>query len=284
MSDIDLRKLMGLLDDPDDRLAASVMIKLLEYSGELMPLLGEMQEADDPLLRKRVQQLEVILNLRDFRKQCGEQLREDWPDVIIGMIQLHMLWFDWDDSQHVIRQVWDFLESAASRDIRNIADLGKFMAENSFVLPPESEAMEPENFCVGAVLDDKIGSSAILCALAMLAGLRAGLGLGLLRVNGEFCIISDKQELLVPENNWIVQEPGESDYVREWKNFGSLLRYAALMLFLFACSFDNFRNVHILGHVLTGGSGDKVLDFLPYPYNGCRNKDKSNEKIEQPQI
>ena len=58
-----LQSLISLLDDPDDNIAVSVMAELLKYETALMPLLGELQESDNKLLRKRVQQLESIILL-----------------------------------------------------------------------------------------------------------------------------------------------------------------------------------------------------------------------------
>ena len=39
-----MRVLLGLLDDPDENIAVSVMGELLRHEKELLPLLGELQE------------------------------------------------------------------------------------------------------------------------------------------------------------------------------------------------------------------------------------------------
>ena len=64
-----MRSMISLLDDPDENIAVSVMAELLKHESELMPLLGELQESDNKLLRKRVQQLETIILLRSRRRE-----------------------------------------------------------------------------------------------------------------------------------------------------------------------------------------------------------------------
>ena len=63
-----LQSLISLLDDPDENIAVSVMAEMLKYEAELLPLLGELQESENKLLRKRIQQLETIILLRNRRR------------------------------------------------------------------------------------------------------------------------------------------------------------------------------------------------------------------------
>lgn len=268
MSKTDLRKLAGMLDDPSQSIAVSVMSELLRHEDELMPLLGELQESADPLMRKRVQQLEAILNLRQRRKRFYELLTGETMSVVEGLVELHLLWFDRDNPEMLKQQIYAFVAAADAARIGNIADLGAFMARCRFTLPAEEDAGDPENFCIGPVLEDRIGADVMLCILGMMAGIGAGLQVAVVRVNGKFSLVNAAGVMISPENNWLPDRNCQLRNGEFWYEPAKLLEYASLMLFLFACSYDTFRCVHTIGHALCGSSGNEVLDFLPFPYNG----------------
>ena len=278
MSDLDLRHLLAMLDDPDENIAVSVMGELLRHSDELPDLLCEMQEADDPLLRKRVQQLESILLMQQRRKEFLKLLEQDSCDIVQGLIELHLLWFDRDNPELLLDMLRTFMEVAANNQIRNISELGSFMARNNFALPPQEEALEPENFCIGPILEDRLGSDIMLCTLALLAGIDAGLELGLVRVAGHFAVMNTAGEMISPNNDWLVDRINRLERGDFWNEPRQVLKYASLMLFFNAVASDNFRSVHTIGHALSGGDGRELLDFLPYPYNGAVNEASSEKK------
>ncbi len=269
---LDLRHLLAMLDDPDEKIAGSVMGELLKYDSELLPLLGEMQEDDDPLLRKRIQQLESILIMRDRRRNFVELLENEEVDIVRGLIELHLLWFDRDTPEMLLDMLRTFMEVAANNQIKNISSLGAFMARNGFTLPPEDELLEPENYCMGPILEDRIGSDIMLCTLALLAGLDANLELGLVRVAGHFAVMDISGEMISPYNNWLPDRVSKLERGDFWNDPKSVLKYASLMLFLYACSSDSFRYIYTIGHALCGQDERSMLDFLPYPYNGSESK------------
>ena len=82
MSSEHLKILLGMLDDPDENSAVSVMGELLRSnSDELLPLLGDLQESNDPLMRKRIHELQSIIALRNRRRRFLELLESDEFDV-----------------------------------------------------------------------------------------------------------------------------------------------------------------------------------------------------------
>ena len=137
MTQVNLRSMFSLLDDPDENIAVSVMAELLKHETELMPLLGELQESDNKLLRKRVQQLETIISLRRRRRDFLTKVSAGEIDIVEGLIELHLLYFDRDTPQMLLEMLQIFIQVAANNDIKNIGELGGFMARNNFALPPE---------------------------------------------------------------------------------------------------------------------------------------------------
>lgn len=268
MGDVDLRRLAGMLDDPNENVAAGVMAELLRHGDELLPVLSELQEADDPLLRKRVHELETIAALRRRRREYLHKLETAGFDLVQALIELHLLWFDRDNPEMLLEMMQTFMGVAANNNIKDIAELGGFMARNNFAVPPEDEELDVENYCIGPILDDRLGSGVMLCTLALIAGIGSGLELGMVRIAGHFAVVNRQGEMVSPDNGWIVDRVSRLEQGYFWNDPRSVLRYASLMLFLSAVSADNFRYVHIIAHALMGDDDNDVCDFLPYPYNG----------------
>lgn len=272
-----IKLLLGMLDDPDVNSAVSVMGELLRCdTDELLPLLGEFQESSDLLLRKRVHELQSIVNMRKRRQHFAQILEKPEFDVFEALIELHLLWFDRDTPEMLAEMLRTFMSVAANNQISNIRDLGAFMMRNNFALPPEDEAMEPENFCIGPVLEDRLGADIILCTLALLAGIDAGLELGMVRVAGRFAVINAAGEMIAPDNDWMPDQVSKLERGDFWNDPRAVFKYAASMLFLYAAGSDNFRYIHTIGHALCGSDGGSVLDFLPYPYNGSSEPPGNN--------
>lgn len=275
MAQVNLRSLLTLLDDPDEGIAVSVMGELLKYDSELLPLLGEFQESENKLQRKRIQQLETIINLRERRKSFLDKLQAEPLNIFECLIELHLIYFDRDTPEILWDMLRTFMSVAENNEIKNLTELGAFMARNGFALPPAEEILDPENFCIGPVLEDRLGSDIMLCTLALLAGIDAGLSLGLVRVAGRFAVIDVSGGMISPANDWLPDKASKLERGDFWNDPKTVIRYASLMLFLHAVCSDNFRYVHTIAHTLTGSGDEKLLDFLPYPYNG---KDLSEEK------
>ena len=268
MTQSKLQSLISLLDDPSDDIAVSVMAEMLKYEAELMPLLGELQESENKLLRKRVQQLETIIMLRNRRRDFLKKINAEEIDIVEGLIELHLLYFDRDTPQMLLEMLQLFMQVADNNNIKNIAELGGFMARNNFALPPEDELLDPENYCRGPILEDRLGADRMLCTLALLAGIAAGLQLGLVRVAGRFAVINQIGEMISPENDWQVDRVNKLQTGDFWNDPKTVLKYASLMIFLYAVSSDNFRYVYTVAQALCGEEEEFSTDFLPYPYNG----------------
>ena len=268
MTESKLQSLISLLDDPDENIAVTVMGELLKNEAELMPLLGELQESDNKLLRKRVQQLETIIMLRNRRREFLQRIDGGECDIADGLVELHLLYFDRDTPEMVRSIIELFVNVALNNNIRNIDELGGFMAENNFVLPLPDETLEPENFCIGPILEDRIGADIMLCTLALLAGVHSGLPLELVRIDGKFAVSTLEGRFISPANGWLAEDADTQKADLSWNNPAAVLKYASLMLFLYAVSSDNFRYVYTIAQAMSGSPEDFSTDFLPYPYNG----------------
>lgn len=273
-----LQALLTMLDDPDENIAIPVMGELLRSENELLPLLSDLQEADNPVLRKRVHELQSIITMRRRRREFLQKLQRRPLDLIDGLLDVHLLWFEQDSKQSVFELLHAFMEVAGNNKIDSIEKLGSFMARSSFATPPDGELNIPENFCIGTVLEDRIGADIILCTLALLVGMEAGLELGLVQIMGHFAVINGEGTMITPANDWVPDKVSKLTSGDFWNDPAAVLKYASLMIFLYAVGSDSFRYVHTIGNALTGGDSDTELKFLPYPYNGVLPNQKRKEK------
>ena len=99
-----LRQLLSLLDDPSPEAGTGVLAELLRCGDAVLPYLAEFQESDDPVLRKRVHQLESILTVRRRRKEFLADLKAGPTDLVQGLIDVHLLWFD-NDSRPALEEM-----------------------------------------------------------------------------------------------------------------------------------------------------------------------------------
>jgi len=90
----------------------------------------------------------------------------------------------------------------------------------------------------------------------------------LIRVAGRFALVNRKGVTIAPANDWMPDKKSQFKEGDFWNEPRHVLKYAAMMLFLYAVASDNFRYVHTIGHAMTDSGNTGMLDFLPAPYNG----------------
>ena len=260
-----LRRLLSLLDDDQDRNVSAVMAELLKNEAELPALLAEMQESDDPCLRRRSHQLQAILLLRRRRRNFSRLLTAPTVDYQAMLIELHLLWFDNDSRPVLARALQELVKSSRERGVENLFQLAGFMRNAGLVAEADSTVV-PENYCLGTVLRDGRGAASLLTLLAWTL-LPRGQRFHPARVLGDFAIIDVKTgELLIPGHFWQLESAPKSGVVL----FPPvrLLAFAALNLFSSAVNSDSYRYIWTLFQAITGSENASDLAVLPYPYGG----------------
>ena len=134
------------------------MAELLSYDKKLDPLLKELQESENHRLRKRVHQLESIFDYAPgARKNLASCLKKSNPDLIEGLIELHIQWYD-NDSERGILNLWEELLNVAGKyQMENIEKLAYIMRKQGFSAT-EKEEIDADAYCLGIVLDDLCGA------------------------------------------------------------------------------------------------------------------------------
>ena len=95
-----LEALLKLLTDEDD-IARVAMVKLLsQYGPESEEILLQLQECDNPVLRKRSHQMQVLLTVKQRRFELFSILQRRNGNFMLGDVlqTMHLIWFDQDSS------------------------------------------------------------------------------------------------------------------------------------------------------------------------------------------
>ena len=276
----DLASLLSLLDDEDETVAVNAMAELLNREAELGDALAVLQESDHPLLRRRSLQLQAAITLRRRRREFASRLNAPHIDLIDGLIDVHLQWYDNDSRPELVR-IWEKFRAEANRcPLRTLENIAYFMRKCGFTARNET-TMRPEYYCIGPVLENRCGAVAILAGLALEVA-EPEAGLRLVRVLGDFALYDGEGRLLVPEHDWqICAAPGISHC--EFWDRRMLLRFAALNLFSCAVNSDSFRYVLTIAQALTGSDTDEPMDYFPYPYYPA-DDDPEPEKNQDPSL
>ncbi len=263
----DYKHLLSLLDDENDQTASLAMAELLSRDEkQLEPVLRKLQESSDPRLRKRIHQLQSTIFLRRRRKSFCSNLSEKKLNLLEGLIQLHLLWFD-NDSAEGLRKQWNKLVAEA-RKFRpdTLESMAYFMRKMNFACTHKDD-LDPDHFCLGTVLDDAAGADFMMCSIACLIAAHWNLHLRITQsAETDFILLDDDGNILVPANDWDYLPCDHKNYAFEFWTVPMILRYGTALLFTCAVSADSFRYVYTIGSCLSGPSRQEGPDFLPFPY------------------
>ncbi len=258
----DIKNLISLLDDSNEKVAVAAMAGLLKFEHELAPALGVLQDCDDPLLRKRSHQLQVALLMRQRRRELAVELAKPKVDFGKILIDIHLQWFD-NDSPGMLIDMWkNFQKIAKENNLTELKQLSLFMRMFGFRAQKET-ILRPENYCIGPILENLSGSGALLCGIGVnIARQRSGFRVA--RVINKFVIADGKGQVIIPTQNWKLFRLNHEK--PEYFSQRELLRYCGNTLFTGAVASDSFRYIYTLGQALSGVEGRDFLGSLPYPY------------------
>jgi len=261
-TDPEILQLAELLDDENDEIAVNVISALLAREAELGDLPAQLQESPNPLVRRRAHQLQAALLFRCRRREFFAALEEEHPDFLTGLVNLHMLWFDRDSLPEISGKLFQLVDEARKRALNDLDDAERLMRRLGFTAETET-TLRPENYCIGTIIDQCCGSTALL--LGLIREISGFSEWKIVRTLGEFGLYDGESRLLLGQGQWrVVAAPATASL--EFWDVRSLLRFAGAMLFSSAVNSDSFRYVLTVAQALTGDEGDEILNFMPYPY------------------
>ena len=267
----DIRYLLDLMDDENEQTASLAMAELLrpDRSELVNRHLRELQETARPGLRRRVHQLESAIGARTCRSYLAESLRRNSLYLLDGAIRLHLCWFDNDRYENVAAQWNDLKADLFDAQPSDLTSFGEFMLNRGLCTPGARDDIDPEHYCIGAVIDDTPGSDLLLSLISAQLVTGSSLRLRVIRRGLDFGVADHKGNQLFPSENWRAVPARRGESIQSVSD-GDILRMIASVLFFCAVSSHGFRYAYTLGSVLAAALGEDSLDFLPYPYGTVR--------------
>ena len=261
----EILRIASLLDDPDENTALNAMAELLAREDELGDVPGLLHESEDPLMRRRIHQLEAALLLRRRRKYFLTRLCSSDIDIFDLLVDVHLQWFDNDSRPEIEAAAAAFFRRAAQKHLDTLEDIAAFMTGENMTAEPET-TLKPELYCIGSILSEHNGAGSILSVLSCrVAGGENGPFFPAYVLDG-FAVCDGHDRILLPERSWRIIGGCDAKNIVPW-DMRNILRLASSNLFSAAVNSDSFRYILTIAQSLSGTGDDRILDFLPYPYH-----------------
>jgi len=268
-----------LLDDEDESVAVTAMAELLDHEDELGDAPGVVQECGSPLARKRIHQLQAAITIRRRRRSFSHYLRQPQIDFATGLIEVHLQWFD-NDARPALEQAWrELVESAQRNHLDSLLQIAYFVKRRGLTASGET-TMQPELYCLGTVLENNIGSAALLTGMAQELARLCGLETRVVQLLGDFALLDGDGNVLFPIRDWGLMRGVGVENCEFWEP-RTLLRYLSAMLFSHAVTSDSFRYIQTIGQALAALPDGELPESFPYPYRSV--DDDAGMENSQPQ-
>ena len=253
--------LINLLDDDDQQIATVAMEKLLQFGVEILPELRLVQEAQNPVLRSRIHQLEAILmrkmDLTSFIKRIEAGKIHLWEDLFV----LNRIHFP-DMTAGDLEDVMDELHDECSQKTFSSHLLCTYMKKKNFRVP-STDMLDSAIHMIGSTLLNGEGSSLILCVIAKYLGKRFNWEATIILHKGHHCLIDKDNCIIDPQQKWSYRPLKEGIKAHACSDRNILLTLIS-NLYLDALTEGHMRILHDLAQVMAVLSQMDIQEF-PYP-------------------
>ena len=260
-----INALVSLLEDENNDIAASAISELLSYGKEIGPLISELQESNNLLIRRRIHQMQAIIKTRNNRDRLSRRFQNKHSGLWLGLSEIHLLWYDKDNIETMNGLRKELFEKAAIIKPSNTEKLSELMKTMNFTCSTKGN-IEPDYYCVGSVLESKIGADFILCSIAQMIADCYGWKGKIVYNNKEGYMLLDYCGYKLSPKKWKFNKISKNEKNKVWDT-GMLLKHAVFQLYLCAIGSDSIRYVYTIGLCLAKMLGkDDTQSFLPYPF------------------
>ena len=270
-----VKALITLLEDESNEISTTAMRELLTLDDKkLSSVVKDLQESSDLKLRKRVHQIQSIVKIRNNRKKLSGSLKNDDFLLQKGLTEIHLLWYDRDNEESLKKQIHDFLDEAKRDVLDTIFKIAAYMKKKNFTVSKNNE-IESDSYCIGAVLDTKIGSDILLCALADLIGgipkeVHSNSILKIICKHRKYLLVDGAGNCLDPVT-WEVEKIDNLNSLKKLEayNAGMIMRFIVYQLLLCAMCTASYRYVYTIGKCIGNTlSKEFPCGILEKPYSG----------------
>ena len=261
--------LVTLLEDDNSEVSTTAMRELLAIDDKkLSSIVKDLQESPNSRIRKRVHQIQSIIKIRNNRDSLSSRLTDNNPSLIKGLTEIHLLWYDRDNDESLKKQIRNFLKKSKEENLNQISKIATFMKKENFTVSKNNE-LEPDSYCIGAILDTKIGSDILLCTLANLIGSGDDWHGSVICKNKRF-FLTDSDGNLADPLTWEVEKVDNVAALKKLDIYdvSMTLRFVVYQLLLCAMCTASYRYVYTIAKCI-GKTINKRYpsEILAKPYN-----------------
>ncbi|HPN84156.1 MAG TPA: hypothetical protein PK821_02360 [Victivallales bacterium] len=262
-----IKTLVELLEDDDVETSAHVMSEILSSDRTAWRIIGRLQESSSGIIRKKAHQMQFAANSRARRRKLATRLSEQNLNLIKGLIELHLQWFD-EDSEDFVMEEWDrfknFSGNWCPNSIENLSEMMSSLGMES----SEFDELECVDYCIGEVTSTGRGADFMLCIVARILARDAGWNPSIVATDAGFCVYNERTKTgLFPAKKWAMAKCEISNNVRRWSDL-MLLNLAANSMLFCSIAGGQLRYSYMIGACIAESIGKKPSEILPYPLGG----------------
>lgn len=210
-----MHTLQSLLSDHEDSIASLAIEQILELNQhspqKCEKILYELQDSEDDITRRNVQQLGAILQQRKRMENFIHKFEQNRLGMFEAALAL--------DTLYSPKSSPDFVKDMAQRLFSDYSgplpmtpeSVSSFMLAHNFSVP-RPPWFNIGYYMLGDVLENGMGLPAILCIIAHALVHSRGGDCHLCLSNGQFCLHFPDNTLINPQNSWKVTPNVESGH------------------------------------------------------------------------
>lgn len=253
--------LLKLLEDEDPKIATIAIGKLLQYGPDIFPALRGLQESANPLLRKRVHQIEAILEKKINFSNFIERIEKDEILIWEDLIYLNSIYYPELKPSELQSSMEDAYKNLSASEF-NTKSLCNYMKDKNYYVP-KNDILDSGINLISSVLINGEGSPLMLCIISQLWGTRFSWPFQIVLHKGHHCLIDNNKMLIEPANNWKCSLIDEKIKAHPCTEKGLILTVIA-NLYLSALVEGQLKILHTLSTLMSKISKTDLADF-PYP-------------------
>lgn len=240
--------LIKLMEDDSFDVSTSVIKELLSLNKDKLDLIiNNLQESPNHKVRRRIHQVQSIIKIRKVRKNLSYRLKNENSNIIKGLIELHLLWYDRDNENYLRKEFKDFLSKSQKGNIQSLEDLALYMKKSDFMIA-KNEELEADSYCIGSILEGKMGSDIILSSIAQIIATKHNIDLSIVNLSNKFVVLDSNGYYIDPED-WKVKFMDiflNKPKIEEWDS-SRILRFSLYQLMLCAITTGSYRYIYTMG-------------------------------------
>ncbi len=258
-----IEALVNLLQDDNLKVASLAMEQILNLGSYAQQIVDEYTNSSNARLRRRIHQLNEVLNRRNSRQRFLEALNNEKIGLWEGILEINKVHNPDFTASAISDEISTIVNNMAlQKKDPSIAEIADFMREQGFTVP-EEDILDTELYLPDCVVSFKYGAAVLLCALTYEVGSHVNWQPSIALHEGRFCLTDEGNLVLDPADNWSVKRSSKGDALNRCGKREVWLGILS-QLFLVSMMEGDLHEVYNWGNILAALEG-KSIERFPYP-------------------